>query len=77
MTAITLKEAPHRQGRYESEMRYEVFLHGEFFDELYFNLRGYVGYLPTPDGRKLDIGEKSISAYRKEIATLNREFKEK
>jgi hypothetical protein len=49
-------------------------LHGQKVDQLYFNMKGYVGYLPTPDGAKLDIGEKSISVFRREVAALNREF---
>jgi hypothetical protein len=49
-------------------------LNGQKVDELYFNLKGYVGYLPAPSGAKLDIGEKSISAFRREVAALNREF---
>lgn len=60
--------------------RYDVLLNGEPFDELYYNLTGYVGSLPCPSdtapggiGRML-IGEKGLSTYRREAAQLNREF---
>ncbi|GGR41604.1 hypothetical protein [Deinococcus ruber] len=72
--AITLVEAPRKKSSCEQEMRYDVLLHGKQYGELYFNLRGYLGYLPTPDTLPLDIGEKSISAYRKQIAVLNQEW---
>jgi hypothetical protein len=49
-------------------------LHGQKVEQLYFNRRGYRGCLPTPSGAKLDIGEKSISVFRREVAALNREF---
>jgi hypothetical protein len=58
----------------ETTDRYDVILNGVLFDQLWFNTRGYVGYLPHPDGWKLSIGEKSISAYKKEVASLNREW---
>ena len=53
--------------------RFDVLLNGAKFSELSFNMRGYIGYLPTPTGGKLDIGERSITAFRREIAILNRE----
>lgn len=61
----------------EKTPRYDVFLNGVLYGQLYFNLKGYVGYLPTPEGRCLSIGESSISAYKKTIAQLNREFRDK
>lgn len=60
----------------ETTPRYDVVLHGQVVGQLYFNMRGYCGVLPTPSGASLDIGEKSISAYRREVASLNREFAE-
>lgn len=72
--AITLIEAPHKKAVCEFKMRYDVMLHGKFFSELYFNVKGYVGYLPTADGMRLSIGEKSLAVYKREIAVLNREF---
>jgi hypothetical protein len=58
----------------EVEDRYDVLLRGVKVGQLYFNMRGYVGALPTPDGGLLDIGERSIAKYRREVAALNREF---
>lgn len=57
----------------ERTPRYDVLVDGKLHDQLYFNTRGYVGTLPLPDGSKLDIGECSITEYRKEVAKLNRE----
>ena len=42
--------------------------------QLYFNMRGYVGTLPTPSGTQLCIGERTITAYRKTVAQLNKEW---
>ena len=72
---ITLIQTRQGCAILEKQPRYNVMLNGKFFDQLYFNMRGYVGYLPTPDGHKLNIGERGISAFRKEIAQLNKEFK--
>lgn len=69
---VTLKEAPHRRAICEKKMRYEVQLNGKFFSEIYFNMRGYVGYLPLPDGTRQDIGEKGIAEFRNEIKYLNK-----
>ncbi|WP_137917061.1 hypothetical protein [Hydrogenophaga sp. 2FB] len=71
---IELREAPGRMSLAESNMRYEVLLNGKHFDELYFNIRGYVGALPTPEGKRLVLPESSITKFRGEIAKLNREF---
>jgi hypothetical protein len=60
----------------ETTPRYDVLVNGTKVDQLYFNLHGYVGYLPTPDGKKLDIGEKPISRFKHEVAKLNREAKQ-
>jgi hypothetical protein len=56
-------------------MRYIVMLDGKEFSDLYFNMRGYRGYLPVPEGGNLDLGEKSIGAYRAQVKRLNREFR--
>jgi hypothetical protein len=72
--AIELVENLRARAICETTPRYDVMLHGQKFTQLYHNVRGYVGYLPTPDGGRLDIGEKSISAFRREVAVLNREF---
>ena len=53
---------------------------GRNYGELYFNMTGYTGsYLPCPGATPgtpapLHIGEKAISAYRKEVARLNRQW---
>lgn len=72
--AIELVENLRARAICETTPRYDVMLHGQKVDQLYFNIKGYVGYLPTPSGAKLDIGEKSISVFRREVASLNREF---
>jgi hypothetical protein len=72
--AIQLVENRRDRSICETKSRYDVLLHGVKFDQLYFNVTGYVGYLPTPDGAKLNIGEKGISVFRREISSLNREF---
>jgi hypothetical protein len=69
---ITLKERPGRH-LLERTPRHTVLVNGEEKGELYYNMRGYVGYLPTVHGAKLDIGEKGISVFRKEVVALNRE----
>jgi hypothetical protein len=73
---LELVEAPRKMAICETTMRYDVVLNGAVVDELYFNMRGYVGYLPLPTGGKLDIGEVSISRFRREVALLNREARE-
>jgi hypothetical protein len=69
---ISLEErkSPHSLERHP---RYAVLVNGEQQGELYYNMRGYQGYLPTVHGSKMDIGERGISAFRKEVIALNRE----
>lgn len=71
---IEIVEAPNRMSMAETKMRYEVRLNGAFFDELYFNTRGYVGTLPTPQGSRLSLPEGSITSFRREAAKLNGQF---
>lgn len=70
--ALTLREkkSPHML---ERTPRYDVLVNDKVQGELYFNMRGYVGYLPTVRGSVMDIGERPISAFRKEAMILNRE----
>lgn len=68
---VELKET--RGSFMETKPRYEVLLNGKKVDELYFNMTGYRGALPTIYGSKLDLGESAISTWRKEIAAVNRE----
>lgn len=77
MKRITIKACPDKKSIHEQHERYAVMLDGQPFSELYFNLTGYVGTLPTPEGSKLTIGEKPLSTYRREIEQLNREFGQK
>jgi len=72
--AIKLVETRRGCAIMESTPRIEVWFHGELFDTLYFNMSGYRGCLPCPEGGKLDIGEQSMGTYRKEVVKLNREF---
>jgi hypothetical protein len=57
----------------ERTPRYDIVLNDKVVGPLTYNMRGYIGYLPTPTGSKLDIGERSISAFKREVAALNRE----
>ena len=58
----------------ESTPRYNVMLKGVKVDQLFYNMRGYVGNLPTPDGSSLYVPESGIARFRREVAKLNREF---
>lgn len=52
---------------------YDLLLNGEVVGEVYYNMTGYVGTLPQPDGTTFIPGEMGISAYRTEIARVNRD----
>ena len=56
-------------------MRYEVHVNDVYWDDLYYNMRGYCGTLPIPGGGRLTIGERGITEYRRTAARLNREGK--
>ena len=75
MKAIELIQTRSGCAMMEPQPRYDVMLHGKKVGQLYFNMRGYLGTLPTPEGRNLVIGEKGISAYKKEAVRLNREWR--
>ena len=72
--AIELIET--RQGReiMETTPRYNVMLHGVKVEQLWWNLKGFVGNLPTPDGSSLYVPESGIARFHREVAKLNREF---
>jgi hypothetical protein len=75
--AIELVEPRSGCAIMEREPRYEVLLHGRKVGQLYFNMRGYTRVcLPQPNGSLLDLGERGITAYRKAVAQLNREWAE-
>lgn len=79
---VKIVEGP-RKHIMERQKRYQVLLDGRKSSELYYNMRGYVGVLPypcdtEPDGvGQLQLGEVSISAYRREAAAINRLFASK
>jgi len=72
---IRLVPAPHKRAMLETRMRYDVMLDDQCVDTLYFNMTGYCGGLPNPQGNTVSIGEASLSEYHREVARLNREFK--
>jgi hypothetical protein len=72
--AIELVETRRGCEMLETTPRYDVVLHGKKASQLYYNLHGYVGSLPTPDGMTLHVPESGISRFRREAAALNREF---
>lgn len=51
-------------------------MNGNKISQLGFNMTGYIGSLMGVHGNHVFIGESGISAYKKEIAMLNREAKE-
>ncbi|WP_411839630.1 hypothetical protein [Paracoccus sp. ME4] len=69
---ISLQEAPGRH-MMERHPRYAVLVNGQPRGELYYNMTGYVGTLPMVQGGVMNIGERPISAFRKEVSILNRE----
>lgn len=74
MKAIQLVETREGCAMMERKPRYNVLLKGTKIGQLYFNVTGYRGTLPTPEGHNLNIGEKGITAYRSEVTRLNREW---
>ena len=72
--AIELIETRQGCEMLESTPRYNVMLKGVIVDQLFYNMRGYVGNLPTPDGSSLYVPESGIARFRREVAKLNREF---
>ena len=74
MKAITLVRTRDGCAILESQDRYNVLLHGQSIGQLYFNMRGYSGCLPLPNGRKLAVDDQSISSINREVAQINRDF---
>jgi hypothetical protein len=72
---LSLAEKPGKH-MMERQPRYDVLVNGEPQGELYFNMTGYAGTLPTVHGSRMDIGERGISAFRKEVSALNKEAAE-
>lgn len=76
MFKLELKENRQARSICETKSRYDLFHNGVKVGQLYWNMTGYTGaYLPLPEGGVLDIGERGISTYRREIAKLNRRGK--
>ncbi len=72
---ITLqsKPSPHF---YDPHMNWQVLLNGKpWGDPFYYNMTGYRGALPTPDGLGFDPGEVTLTQLRREVARINREAK--
>ena len=71
---VTLVEEPRRMAMCETTMRYGVYLDGKRLDELYWNMSGYRGGIPCPDGYMLDPGEVSLAKFEAEVKKINREW---
>jgi len=72
--ALVLEETRAGCAICETTPRYRVLLHGTQVGVLYFNMRGFVGNLPLPDGSSLVMPEAGISTFRREVVKINREF---
>ena len=72
--AIELIETRQGCEMMETTPRYNVMLHGVKVEQLWWNLKGFVGNLPTPGGSSLYVPESGIARFRREVAKLNREF---
>ena len=60
----------------ETTKRFNVMLNGVKVEQLWWNMKGYVGNLPLPDGSSLYMPEGSLASFKREISILNREFAE-
>jgi len=54
---------------------YHVLLNGKRVQRLYWNMRGYRGVLPTPDGGLFEPGEVSLTKFKTIARSLEREAK--
>ena len=72
---ITLRE--RGKAILQTNPDFDILLNGSVFGQLTYNMTGYIGYLPLPEGGKMDFGETGIAAYRRAIASLNREARSK
>ena len=72
---ITLqsKHSPHF---YDPRKNWQVLLNGKpWGGRFYYNMTGYRGALPTPDGASFDPGEVTLTQLHREVARINREAK--
>ena len=76
MKTVSLVENLKGRGILETHTRYNILVNGVVCGELYFNMTGYTGYLPTASGIVLNCGEGAISRFKKELPRINREFSE-
>ncbi len=74
---VTLAIHPHPDEDANLPPRAEVLLNGATFSELRWNRHGFVGELPRLEGGSYAIGERTIGAYRAEIAALNERARER
>lgn len=73
---ITLhsKPSPHFLDPYAN---WQVLLNGAPWGQpFYYNMRGFRGVLPLPDGGAFDPGEVTLTQLRREVARINREAKQ-
>lgn len=66
------KPSPHAL---EKRPRFDVTVNGDVSGELYYNMKGYVGALPTVHGADFVMPEAPISAWKRMASALNREAK--
>ncbi len=53
---------------------FNVVLNNKVVGELFYNMTGYTGaYMPLPDGGRLALPERAISAWKREVSKLNNE----
>lgn len=56
----------------ETTPRYDVFLNGNVVGELYYNMWGYNGTLPTVHGHGMILSEAAVSRIKSTVASINR-----
>ena len=72
--ALKSKPSPHFG---ETRKRWQVLLNGEPWGEpFYYNMRGFRGVLPLPNGRSFAPGDVTLTRLRQEVAQINREARE-
>ena len=68
---LVSKPSPHFGERHK---RWQVLLNGEpWGTPFYYNMRGFRGVLPLPNGGSFDPGEVTLTRLRREVAQINRE----
>lgn len=76
MFKLTIEEKSGGRAMMETKPRFAVKVNGREVSELYFNTKGYQGYLRDIRGRAVDVGERAISAFKKEARRINKEAAE-